>query len=208
MQNDSLDGDRPEGAIQRWLVRTYESHDEWKKKARAIFYHSNGDSDLSRQRLAGVVRSYFVDQTLVTEDVEAWLGGTTVTTRHEPPKVSVSNAGYFDWLFVADYLLLSCASPAEEYQEENQSRENDYQQLIGSFNLRMQVVAARQVIRESPGMDDEKVLASVQEKHAKASLANIKEARRLEAKGGKVRIPVEPQRAANMPLYKSVYFSY
>ena len=94
----------------------------------------------------------------------------------------------------------------DEFLEENQQRENDYQQLLGSFNLRIQVVAARKVIQQHPEMDDQQMLAKVQETHSKASLANVKEAKRLETKGGKMRMPIEPKRAADMPLYKSIYF--
>ena len=192
------------GEVLGWLARTYEVHQEWIRKARDVFFNSNGDSELSRQRLATIVRTYFIDQKPAPEEVDRWAGLLPVKEKVVPPKVTPSNASYYDWLKVADYLLLPCASLDDEYLAENQRRESDYQQSLGSYTLRMQVNAAREAIRENPADDEVKILAIIQEKHAKASLANVKEAKRLEAKGEPLRNPTEPKRVSEMPRYKSL----
>lgn len=196
--------DAPDGSVVGWLTRTYDIYQDWLKKAREIYFHSNGDSELARQLAAILVRSYFLEEKLTVEVVKTWSGQEQVDRKVAPPKVTASNASYFDWLRAADYLLLPCASVTDELQEENQRRENAYQVLFGSFTLRTQVNTARAIIRENSDLDDAAILDLVQQKYPAASLANVKDAKRLEAKREPMQVPVEPKRLPEMPIYKSL----
>jgi hypothetical protein len=201
--------DRLSEDVTAWLMRCYESQESWKQKAREVFMACNGDSVLSRTRLAAIVRKYFIEDKPQPEDVECWKDGFEgITIVHvEPPKVSASNAGYVDWLFVADYLLLGCAAITDGYTEENQRRETEFQQVWSSYQLRLVVHDARGLIREHPKASDSDILELLKKTYDKASLANIKEARLLERAAVPHNKPVLPERPDPLPLYKPVYFS-
>jgi len=200
--------DRLSSAVLGWLTRSYDAHQVWKKRARDVFMASNGDSVLSRTRVAAIVRRYFLEERPASEDVEQWSKGYggSVQVQVVAPKVSASNASYLDWLFVADYLLLSCAAETEEYQEENQRRETEFQQLLGSYHLRSIIHESRELMAAKPEMDDGEILELLKKGHPKASLANVKEGRRLESQGASRLKPLEPARPDPLPLYKSVHF--
>ena len=123
-----------------------------------------------------------------------------------PPKVSASNAAYVDWLFVADYLLLACASPSEQLEAENERRETEFQNVWSSYSIRLIVHAAREEMRQTPGLTDQDCLAAIQSRHEKVSMANIKEARRLEKMRSALEPPRSPTRAEPMRPYCSLFF--
>lgn len=200
--------DRLSDSVLEWLGRTYETMEEWKAKARDVFFSSNGDSNLSRNRVASIVRAHFLESPPKPEDVERWKAGfDEIETVHiTPPNVSASNSAYVDWLYIADYLLLACASPTEQLDAENQRRETEFQNVLGSYNIRLIVYDAREKLRHDPTLTDNDVLAAVQKKHPKASMANIKEARRLEKANVFHDAPKEPIRAEPMPRYTALYF--
>ncbi len=200
--------DRLSDSVLEWIGRTYETMEEWKAKARDVFFSSNGDSNLSRNRVASIVRTHFLESPPKAEDVERWKAGfEEIETVHvTPPKVSASNSAYIDWLYIADYLLLACASPTEQLDEENQRRETEFQNVLGSYNIRLIVHDARETLRHNPTLTDNDVLTAVQKKHSKASMANIKEARRLEKANVFHDVPKEPIRAEPMPRYTALYF--
>lgn len=191
-----------------WIARSYESMDEWNGKARAIFYASNGDSNLSRNRVASMIRSYFLETSLEAEAVKRWKPGIKepVSETVFPPKVSASSSAYIDWLCAADYVLLACASLSDMLAAENQKRESEYQSVLGSYELRMVVYKARLEMKKSPKSSDEAVLSAVRLECPDAALANVKEARRLEKMGRKNEVPKKPECANPMPRYVSIYF--
>lgn len=191
-----------------WIARTYESMDEWKKKARTVFYASNGDSNLARNRVASIIRSYFMETALTAETVKRWKPGIKepVPEIVLPPKISASSSAYIDWLCAADYVLLSCASLSEMLAAENQRRETEYQSVLGSYELRMVVYKARLEMKKSPDSSDEMVLSALKLECPDATMANVKEARRLEKSGRKNEIPKKPECANPMPRYVSIYF--
>lgn len=201
--------DRHSAEVLDWLMRCYKTQERWKNLARRIFFLSNGDSVLSRTRVAGRVRQHFVEGKPKTEDVERWQESYEGTTKVqiEPPKVSASNAGYVDWLYIADYLLLPCSSPTERFQEENQRRDTEFQQLLGSYQIRMQVHGARGLIEKHADKDDDQILDLLKRDFVKASLANVKEARRLDASNASRNKPLEPEKPPRLDLYASVYFA-
>ena len=43
-----------------WVARSYESAEQWKKQAREVFFSVNGDSNIARNRVAAMVREYFI----------------------------------------------------------------------------------------------------------------------------------------------------
>lgn len=204
----SPDSDHLSVSVLEWLGRTYETMEEWKAKARDVFFSSNGDSNLSRNRVASIVRTHFLESPPKPEHVERWKAGfEEIETVHvTPPKVSPSNSAYVDWLYIADYLLLACASPTEQLDEENQRRESEFQNVLGSYNIRLIVHDAREMLRQHSTLTDNEVLAAVQRKHSKASMANIKEAQRLEKANVFHDVPKEPVRAEPMPRYTALYF--
>lgn len=200
--------DRFSAEVLEWLMRSYKTQERWKNLARRVFFLSNGDSVLSRNRVAAKVRMHFVEGKPKEEDVEVWEDTYegTKETRVKPPAVSASNAGYVDWLFIADYLLLPCASPIDQYVEENQRRESEFQQLFSSYQIRLHVHEARRLIQEQPSAEGDEILDSLKKEFDKASLANVKEARRLETLNAPGHKPPEPQKPHLLPLYTPVYF--
>jgi len=204
----SLASDRLSDSVLEWLGRTYEAMQDWKAKARDVFYSSNGDSNLPRNRVASIVRAHFLESPPKSEDVERWKAGLEEieTIRVTPPKVSASNSAYVEWLYIADYLLLACASPTERLDEENKRRETEFKNVMGSYNIRLIVYDAREELQRNPTLTDEDVFAAVQKKHPKAFMANIKEARRLEKTDAFHDVPKKPIRAEPMRRYTALYF--
>ena len=99
MQNEfdfteSPASDRLSCSVLEWVARTYETMEEWKAKAKDVFYSSNGDSNLSRNRVASIVRTYFLETPPKPEDVQRWKTGfEEIETVHvTPPNVSASNS--------------------------------------------------------------------------------------------------------------------
>lgn len=200
--------DRLSESVLEWLGRGYRTMEEWKAVATNVFFSCNGDGHLARNRVASFVRSHLLDSVPSSENVKRWSRGIEVIENVvvSPPKVSASNAAYVDWLFVADYLLLTCASPSEQLDEENQRRETEFQNVWSSYGIRLIVHAAREEMRRTPGLTDENCLAAIQSRHGKASMANIKEARRLEKTRTALEPPRSPTRAAPMRPYCSLFF--
>jgi len=215
-QNSPTPCDRFSAGVNAWLMRCYETQETWKKKARKVFMDFNGESVLSRIRVAAMVRKYFLEERPQAEEVDRWneFYEQIEKVHVEPPGISGSNAGYVDWLYVADYLLLACAGITDEITEEHQLRETEYQQSWSSYQLRLAVYAARTLIKEHPQMDDdgikklldERIKELLNDPRKKASNANVEEARRLDAAGLPHVEPMQPERPKPMPRYKSIYF--
>jgi hypothetical protein len=191
-----------------WIARSYESLEEWKKKAREVFYCMNGNSEVTRNRVAAIVRFYFVETPPKAEYVKRWKqGGKEIETIHVvPPKIGASNSAYVDWGQVADYLLLPCAALSEELATENQLRETEYRTVFDSFKIRMMVHDARTLMRETPNASESDLLALLSAKHDKAALAHIKEAKRLERANVRYAPPKAPKPSTPMPRYVPLYF--
>lgn len=204
----ALTADRLSETVLDWLGRSYQTIEEWKAFARGVFFAANGDSNVSRNRVASLVRSHLLESSPTPASVNRWSPGIEVieTVVVSPPKINASNAAYVDWLYVADYLLLACASPSEQLDEENQRRETEYQSVWGSYSIRLVVHAAREEMRRGAGLTDDECLAAIHSRHPKASMANIKEARRLEKTRTALEPPTAPIRAEPMRPYTSLFF--
>ena len=194
----------------QWLLRSYETSVEWKAKAKDVFFSVNGDSNLARNRIAGIVRNYFIENKnrLVPEDVGRWKDGENVVEkgRFVPPKISESNATYVDWVYIADFLLLPFISLQEELDAENQRRETEFDNAMRSYKKRLAVEEAREAIRHDSLSTDAAILESLKSGHPDASLAAVKVARRLEKANVLEPKAREPVKAAPMPFYKPLYF--
>lgn len=207
-----LDGlDSPEQSTTtaiEWLARSYESMEQWKRTGKELFFSLNGQSDVARNRLASVIRKYFVETPPTAEDVRRWKRDSTEqeTIRVTPPKISASNSAYVDWGYLADYVLLACAAVSEELEEENQKRALEYRQLLESYYIRLAVFDARTLIRTNPELNDDGVLTQLKMKHEKAALAHVKEARKLERNAVRYAPPKEPRESPEMNRYVPLYF--
>lgn len=191
-----------------WLARSYESLEEWRRTGKEIFFSVNGESDVARNRLASLIRRYFVDTPLSAEDVTRWKPGSTETEtiRVSPPKISASNSAYVDWGYLADYVLLSCAAISEELEDENQKRNMEYRQSLESHNIRSAVFEARTIIREKANLNDVEVLEKLKKIYEKASAAHVKEARKQERNGDRYTPPKPPRESPQMNRYVPLYF--
>ena len=120
-----------------WIARSFESAEQWKKRAGEVFFSVNGDSNVARNRVAAIVREYFIALPTEPEAVRRWKKGCNEieTISMRPPKVSESNAAYFDWVNIADFLLLGCNSLIEDLPE-NQTRDKEYRDVLESFRIR------------------------------------------------------------------------
>ena len=201
-------GDRLSGEVIEWLMRSFSTGEEWKQRARSVYLSSNGDSALARMRVSSLVRSYILDGALTPEDVDEWTENQEriVTKRVTPPKITTSNAAYVDWQFVADYLLLPCSSPNSDYEQETLRRQSEHQQIRTSYELRLYVYEARKLLEANPRLSESKVAAQVKVSYPKASVASVKEAKRLIADNVAMHPPVEPDPITELPLYASIYF--
>ena len=192
----------------QWFARSYESIEEWKDKAREVFYSLNGNSEVARNRVAAMVRFYFVETPPKAEDVKRWKQDAkeTETVHVVPPKISASNSAYVDWCYVADYLLLACAALSDELDAENQLRDTEYRAALDSFKIRTMVHEARSLLRGTPNASETELLASLTAKHAKAASAHIKEAKRLERGDVRYAPPKAPTPSTPMPKYVPLYW--
>lgn len=191
-----------------WIARSYESMEHWKRKGEELFLSLNGQSDVARNRLASILRKHFLESKLSAEEVTRWKARSVEkhTSRVTPPKVSASNSAYVDWCYIADYVLLGCASTSDAMETENQNRLSEYRQCLDSYNIRLAVYDARTIIRENKGIDDSEVLTRLQEKHDKAAAAHVKEARRLERNKCRYAPPQKPTESPGIPCYIPLYF--
>ena len=191
-----------------WLARSYESMEKWKRTGKELFFSVNGQSDVARNRFALIIRKHFVETPPVAEDVRRWKRDSAglETVRVVPPKISASNSAYIDWCYLADYVLLACASISDDIEEENQKRASEYRQCLESYNIRLAVFDARSIIREGGDLDDANVLAHLQAKHENAAIAHVKEARKLERKKVLYAPPKPPKESPAMPRYVPLYF--
>lgn len=192
----------------QWLLRSYRTADEWKRKAKDVLFAVNGDSNVARNRVASIIRSYFVDTKLKPEDVERWKPRENAkeTVRVVPPTITVSNATYVDWVYIADFLLLACCSVTEELEAENQRRETEFDNALRSYRKRLAVEAVCEVIRQGSTATDKAIVESLKELHPDISEAAVKIARKLEREKIVEPKAKEPQRAEPMPPYNALYF--
>ena len=174
----------------QWLARSYESMEHWKRTGKEVFFSLNGESDVARNRLASIIRKYFVDTPPGAEDVNRWRRDSTETeTIRVVPSddFRLQNSAYVDWGYLADYVLLAFAAISEELEDENQKRTTEYRQSLESHNIRLAVFDARMILRENPNLNDDDVLTQLKTKHEKAAAAHVKEARKLERNNVRVR---------------------
>lgn len=194
----------------QWLLRSYETSREWKDKAKDVFFSVNGDSDLARNRVAGIVRNYFIENKnrLEPEDVGRWKDGENVAekVRVVPPTVTESNSTYVDWVYIADFLLLPFVSLQEALDAENQRRETEFDNAMRSYKKRLAVEDAREAVRSGSLPSDAAILESLKIHHPDASLATIKVARKLEKENAIEPKAREPKKSAPMPPFKALYF--
>ena len=191
-----------------WVARSYEIAEEWKKKAREVFFSVNGDSNVARNRVAAMVREYFIALSTEPEAVRRWKKGCNEieTLMVQPPKVSESNAAYFDWVNIADFLLLGCNSLIEDLPE-NQTRDKEYRDVFESFRIRNIVFAARKELIAKPEASDDDLFASLLSVHPTAALAHVKAARRLERTGTPYVQPLEPLPPSHIQRFVPIYFN-
>ena len=205
-RNSLFDSPLPRTPVE-WVARNYESSEQWKKQAREVFLSVNGESNVARNRVAAMVRDYFIGLSSEPEAVQRWKKGCNEleSVIMQPPKVSTSNAAYFDWLHIADFLLLACASPNEDMPE-NQTRDNEYRAVLESFRIRNIVFVARKELVAQPEASDDEILASLRPAHPTVALAHVKEARRLNRSGATNTQPLEPASPSHVPRFVPIYF--
>jgi DNA polymerase III subunit epsilon len=197
-----------DNAVISWITRTYEENESWKKKARNVFFAVSGNHDLSRCRLAGNIREYFLALDLPFEDISKWSQdrSTIEKIRIIPPVVSGSRQQFINWAKVADYLLLCCAVASDEIEDENSLRVAEHRIAAQSFKVLCSVNAARAIIREMPLLQNEDVLELLKQSDSGAAIAYVKEARRREKAGLPIEEPVKPNDPILIDRYKPVYF--
>jgi len=205
-RNSLFDSPLPRTPIE-WVARSYESSEQWKRQAREVFLSVNGESNVARNRVAALVRDYFIGLPAEPEAVRRWKKGCDEieTIIMQPPKVSASNAAYFDWLHIADFLLLACASQNDDLPE-NQTRDSEYRAVLESFRIRNIVFHVRKVLTSALGVTDQEVLSLLEPVHPSIALAHVKEARRLERSGFPDNQPFELAPPSHVPLFVSIYF--
>ncbi|MEL0094236.1 MAG: hypothetical protein VW875_00230 [Planctomycetaceae bacterium] len=192
----------------QWLTRSHSNLVTWQECSRDVYFSCNGDNDLARQRVAALLRSHFLEEELVPEDVSRWtkdLEGQEIV-RVEPPKLGLSNVGYVNWLYLADYFLLASGAESEKLSAENQVRSNDYQMLMSSFALQTHVYQIRLLLDANSDISDQEVIDSLQPQYEKISLANVKEARRQQKANTDLVEPLEPPVVQELQRYKPKFF--
>ncbi len=205
---DTTGTDRLSNGVLQWLARSYETLLHWRDCASNTYLAANGDSALARNRLAFDVRAYFLQEKLAPEELPRWRPGfeSQELVKIIPPKVSPSNAAYIDWIRVADYLLLGVASSTESLDRANQQRETEFQTAHSSWRIRNVVYCGAAALRDDMKMTDPDLLDRLKKEHPDASMANIKEARRLARDGQPLEAPQEPPPAAPLQPYAPLYF--
>ena len=190
-----------------WINRSHESVEEWKRRAKEVFYSVNGESNVARNRVAAIARDYFLSLSPQPEAVQRWKKGCNEieTIMMQPPKVPASNAAYFDWVHIADFLLLACAAPDDE-SSENQTRDSEYRAVLESFRIRNIVFHARKALAANPKSSDDELIESLKSTHPTVALAHIKEARKLQKAGLPNSEPMEPSPPSHVPLFVPIYF--
>jgi hypothetical protein len=192
----------------KWICRSYESTEHWKHKAKEMFFSLNGESDVSRNRFAAVLRGYLTENPPSDEVVELWDKDfkqiESVNVRG--PKITASNSAYVDWCYIADYLLLGCAALSEDFEQENQKRLDEYRMLLDSFEIRLSVYDAFELIKNHSELKDDEVLIKLKVKHKDAALAHVKEARRCWRDNVDYKCPKPPRQSPPLARYLPLYF--
>lgn len=90
--NESQATDRLSDNVLAWLARTFESMEDWKAQAKDVFFSSNGDPNLSRNRVAAIVRTHFLETPPEPEDVQRWTAGLKRSPKQGHPISCVATA--------------------------------------------------------------------------------------------------------------------
>ncbi len=190
-----------------WLSRTFEVREEWKQRGQEIFFAVNGESNVARNRLAAIIRNYFLRTELAPETVHRWASDsrTPVPVQVAPPKITASNSAYIDWHAVADYILMPCSVMFEEIAAENQKREAEFRLVYDSYLLRVIIYHARMIIQNTPEITEDELLKKIQENNKDAAMAHVKEAKKLERGKSPLFLPKEPQRPSLLSRYTSLH---
>ena len=143
----------------------------------------------------------------MAEAVRRWKKGCNEieTISMRPPKVSESNAAYFDWVNIADFLLLGCNSLIEDLPE-NQTRDKEYRDVLESFRIRNIVFGARKELVAKPKASDDNLLESLRSVHPTVALAHVKAARKLEQDCAPNVQPLEPLPPSHIRRFVPIYF--
>lgn len=205
-KNKEVNMNEEQLCVNRWVARSYEISQGWKKEAKKIFIDVCGDSNLARIRMASRLRAHFVEENLKPETIDQWSENfsETIQVKVIPPQINPSNAAYIDWVAVADEILHVCATDFSELLEENLRRESEYQSASSNYKTNTRVYLSYQEIRVAPERTISDHFDALKERIPELSLANIKQATKLLKQLSKVFKPVEPEKPHSIPRYVKI----
>ena len=193
-----------------WLTKDYETGEYWKDIGKEIHLASNGDSTLTRYRLADTLRRSMSKLQPGPVKYEKWNSDFTevVTAEIDAPAISVSNETYVDWIRLADYLLLAAAvAEWPKRDEENQRRKMIYDQCRRGYEARMIVKAVAEYLEKHPTATDKDIKASLNRDGREILQVHISHAKKIVPHtSGREIVEQEPEPPAEIKPYMPLYF--
>jgi hypothetical protein len=192
-----------------WITKDYESHTYWKNLGKEMFLVSNGDSVLTRHRVADALRRSISGHPTTPVTVSRWNDDFTAILAIEvdPPAIAVANQLYVDWIQIADYVLLAAAASFERLEEENQRRKEAFDRARNGYEARRLVGLVTEFLEQNPEASEDAVIAASRELNLDVKKAHIALARKLATKSDsrQRRREVEPTAPIMLGTYQSIH---
>lgn len=194
--------------VHEWITKDYITAEYWKDIGKELYLAASGDSNLTRHRLADVLRRSFSKLQQGTVTYERWNDDFSAIVKIEidTPEIGTSNDAYVDWLRIADYLLLAAASTWPRLEEENQRRKTMYDQALRGFETRKAVMVVAEHLKANPESTDGDIQAAVNREGFEVAQSHVAQARKatLHTTGREI-VEREPEAVQQLERYSSLY---
>ena len=194
-----------------WITKDYETWEYYKNAGKELYLVSNGDSALTRYRLADLMRRNMSKLQPGPVKFETWNDDCTeiITVEMSPAEITTSNEAYVDWLRLADYMLLAAAGPWEKLEQENQRRRAMYEASQRGYEARMNVEAVAEYLKENSQATDKDIKAALNRDGPEVLQVHIQQAKKIPPPAGSYDreiIEQAPEVPAEIGYYKTLYF--
>ncbi len=194
-----------------WITKDYDTWEYWKRIGMDLHIACNGDSALTRYRLADLMRRSMSKLPHGPIEFQTYNDDCTgkITITIDPSEITASNEVYGDWLRLADYMLLAAAAPWPKLDEENQRRRAIHEQYQRGYEARMIVEAVAEYSKDHPRASEKEIRTALNRDGREVLQIHIQQAKKIPVPGGNYGreiVEVPPQPPAELKPYSNLYF--
>jgi len=191
-----------------WITKDFETCEYYKNVGKELYLVSNGDSVITRYRLADLMRRNMSKLQPRPVKYQTWNDDYTeiITVEMTPAEITTANEAYVDWLRLADYLLLAAAGPSEKLDQENQRRRTMYEASQRGYQARKIVESVAKYLKENPEATDKDIKSALNDDGREVLQIHIQQAKKIPSPHGREIIEQPPEAPAEIGSYKTLYF--